>query len=60
MNQNDSAGVMSHGSLNDLSGVNAGAINAAVKEDLERQHPVLGVEKHHTENFMFLLHKVQF
>ncbi|AZC38271.1 Phosphopantothenoylcysteine synthetase/decarboxylase [Pseudomonas chlororaphis subsp. piscium] len=45
---------MGHGSLNDLSGVNAGAINAAVKEDFERQHPVLGIEKNHTEDFMLL------
>ncbi|MCP1446110.1 uncharacterized protein YihD (DUF1040 family) [Pseudomonas sp. GGS8] len=38
-----------------MAGVNAGAINAAVKEDFECQHPVPGIEKDHTEDFMLLL-----
>ena len=60
MNKNGGRSVMREGALNDLAGVNAGAINAAVKEDFERQHPVLGIEKYHTEDFMLLLHKMQF
>ncbi|MGF6331125.1 uncharacterized protein YihD (DUF1040 family) [Pseudomonas sp. BS3782 TE3695] len=60
MNKNGGRSVMREGALNDLAGVNAGAINAAVKEDFECQHPVPGIEKDHTEDFMLLLRKVQF
>ncbi len=50
---------MREGTLNDLAGVNAGATNAAVKEDFERQHPVLSVKKNHTKDFMVLVRKTQ-
>ena len=60
MHKNGGRGVMHERALNHLAGVNTGAINAAVKEDFERQHPVLGIEKYHTEDFMLLLHKMQF
>ena len=60
MSKNSSSSVVREGAFNDLAGVNAGPVNAAVKEDFERQHPVLGIEKNHTENFMLLLYKQQF
>ncbi len=59
MHKNGGGGVITR-ALNHLAGVNTGAINAAVKEDFERQHPVLGIEKYHTEDFMLLFARCEF
>ena len=54
MNKNGGRGVMREGTLNDLAGINAGAIDAPVKEDLECQNAMAGIEKNQAENFMLL------
>ncbi|KKA10036.1 hypothetical protein VP02_01480 [Pseudomonas ogarae] len=60
VNDNGSSCVMCEGALDDLAGINAGAIDTPVKEDLECQNAMAGIEKNYTENFMLLWCKMQF
>jgi len=60
MNKNGSSCVTCEGALDDLAGINAGAIDASVKEDFECQNAMAGIEKNHTENLMLLWRNMQF
>lgn len=50
--EDDGGGVMGEGALDHLAGVDAGAVDGAVEQGFEGQHPVAGVEEQAAEDFV--------
>lgn len=50
--EDDGGGVVGEGALDHLAGVDAGAVDGAVEQGFEGQHPVAGVEEQAAEDFV--------
>lgn len=50
--EDDGSGVVGEGALDHLAGVDAGAVDGAVEQGFEGQHPVAGVEEQAAEDFV--------
>ena len=55
MGKDDGGGIVGQRTLDHLSGIHAGTVDAAAKQHLERQHPVLGIEKQAAKHLMRLV-----